>query len=107
MSPFQSYIMWKTPSKLNIRFQRYIALFSNVQNNKIQRQINEYYWPILKSIQASSDSFCFDHITCFFFSVRIDNVNYHLVLYLLFDIAFTLKYRNQTQPSVTATVPSS
>ena len=34
MSPFQSYIMLITPSKLYIRFQRY-SYFSNVQNRKL------------------------------------------------------------------------
>ena len=47
----------KNPSKLNIRFQRY-SYFSDAQNKKIQRKLSTIIGSILKSVLASSDSFC-------------------------------------------------
>ena len=47
----------KIPSKFDLRFQIYHNL-SVVQNNKIQRKLNAIIHCILKSILASSDSFC-------------------------------------------------
>ena len=49
---YLGYIMLKTTTRLNVRFQRY-SHFSDVQNNKIQRKLN----PIIVSIYKS-DSFC-------------------------------------------------
>ena len=68
----ESYIMFKTPSKLSIRFQRY-TYFSDAQNNKIHRKFNAIIACISKSILASSDSFCL--ITSHYFLLPYECVN--------------------------------
>ena len=58
-APIWELYLVETQSKLNVRSQRY-SCFSVTQNNKIQRKLNTIicYIYILKSILASSDSFC-------------------------------------------------
>ena len=72
MLHLQRYIMQKTPSKLNIRIQKY-SHFNDAQNNKIQRKLNAIIGSIWKSITASSDSFCLIASQMSFFHTCKDN----------------------------------
>ena len=56
MPHFQRYSLVITPSRLDLRFQKYHH-FISTQNSQIQRKLNAIIYCILKSI-ASSDSFC-------------------------------------------------